>query len=81
MHPQSVSPPQLEQKFAERVLACVILDEGWRPTVPDPIPNEGTVPDNNQDIRRIDAAVANFRKQHVWDVMDDQEFETENQIL
>ena len=43
--------------------------------------NEGPEPDNGLDIRRIDAAIANLRKQHVWDVISDQEFKAEYQIL
>ena len=43
--------------------------------------NEGPEPDTGLDIRRIDAAIANLRKQHVWDVISDQEFKAEYQVL
>ena len=81
MRPQSVSAPQVEQEFAERVLACVTSDEGWRSAVLNAMSNEGPVPDNSLDIRRIDAAIANLRKQHIWEVISDQDFKAEYQIL
>jgi hypothetical protein len=42
---------------------------------------EGPEPDHSLDVRRIDAALANLRKQHVWNVLSDQEFKSEYQAL
>ena len=81
IRPQSVSAPQVEQEFADRVLGCVHLDEDWRSAVLNAMSNEGPMPDNSLDIRRVDAAIANLRKQHIWDVISDQEFKAEYQIL
>ena len=61
----------MEQEFAERVLACITLDEDWRSVVLNAMSNEGPEPDHSQDIQRIEAAIANLRKQHVWDVISD----------
>ena len=38
-------------------------------------------PDNKQEIKRIESALTNLRKQHLWDVISDQEFKAEKQVL
>ena len=81
MRPQSVSAPQFEPYFADRVLVFFHPDEAWRASVFNAMFNEVPAPDNGLDIRRIDAAIANLRKQHVWDVISDQEFKAEYQVL
>ena len=77
MRPQSVSALRIEHEFAERVLGCIKLDDGWRSAVLRAMSKEGPEPDHNLDIRRIDVALANLRKQHVWNVIGDEEFKTE----
>ena len=81
VRPQSVSAPNIEREFAERVLGFVNLDEGWRDAVIRAISNEGPEPDHKLEIKRIDAALANLRKQHLWSVISDQEFKSEYQAL
>ena len=81
VRPQSVSAPQVENEFAERVLGCITLDDGWRSAVLNAMANESPEPDHHLDIRRIDAAMANLRKQHVWNVLNDQEFRSQYQTL
>ena len=81
MRPQSVPAPQVEHEFAERVLGCISLEDGWRSAVLDVMSKEGPGPDHTADIRRIDVALANLRKQHLWNVLSDQEFKTEFQTL
>jgi len=78
---QSVSAPHVEQEFSERVLGCITLDDGWRSAVLQAMSNESPEPDHSLDIRRIDAALANLRKQHVWEVLDDEEFKAEYRVL
>ncbi|MDA1128574.1 MAG: hypothetical protein O2913_07745 [Chloroflexi bacterium] len=43
--------------------------------------NDGPEPDHSLDIRRIDAAMANLRKQHLWSAIGDREFKSEYQRL
>ena len=43
--------------------------------------NEGPEPDHSLDVRRIDSAVTNLRKQHLWDVISDDDFKAEYQAL
>ena len=81
IRPQSVPAPKVEHEFAERVLGCITLDEGWRSAVIHAMSKEGPEADHRTEIRRIDAALANLRKQHLWDVLSDQEFKTEYQAL
>ncbi len=38
-------------------------------------------PDHSLDLRRVDSALANLRKQQVWNVPSDQEFRNEYQAL
>ena len=81
MRPRSVPAPSVEHEFAERVLGCIKLDDGWRSAVLRAMSNEGPEPDNSLDIRRIDSAMANLRKQHIWDVISDEDFKAEYQAL
>jgi len=74
MYPQSVSAPRIEEEFARRVLGCIVLDDGWKDAVLRVLATEGPTPDNSVEIRRIDVALANLRKQHLWGAVTDQEF-------
>ncbi len=76
--PSSVSEPAMAEEFAERVLACVDLDGGWREAVVPALANEGPKPDHSLDIKRIQGALANLRKQHLWDAVGDEEFKTKH---
>ncbi|MFQ5861430.1 MAG: recombinase family protein [Dehalococcoidia bacterium] len=81
MRPESVPAPRVEQEFAHRVLACISLDNGWRQAVLRALASEGPEPDRSLEIKRIDAALANLRKQHLWGALSDEEFKTEFQAL
>ncbi len=81
MRPQSVPGPRVEEEFAQRVLGCVTLDEGWRQAVLGALAKEGPRPDHSLEIGRIDGALANLRKQHLWGALSDEEFQSEYQSL
>ena len=81
MRPYSVPASKVEQEFAERVLGCIKLDDGWRSAVLRAMSNEGPEPDSSLDIRRVESAMANLRKQHLWDVIADDDFKAEYQAL
>lgn len=74
MRPQSVSAPRIAEEFAQRVLGCLVLDDGWEDAVLRLLAAEGPVPNNGLELRRIDVALANLRKQHLWRAVTDQEF-------
>ena len=81
MGPMSVSAEVVESEFAARVLSCIELDEGWRDLVLKALANEGPQPDQSLDIRRVERAIANLRKQHLWGAISDEEFKTEHLSL
>ena len=77
MSPVSVLAPTVEKEFAERVLDQVRLDDGWREAVLRAMANEGPNPDHTLEIKRIQGAIANLRKQHLWGAITDDEFKAE----
>ena len=81
MRPQSVSAPDIEQEFLERVLSCIKIDAGWHAPILGAMSKEGLEPDNTPEIKRLEAASANLRKQHLWNVIWDEEFKTANRDL
>ena len=81
MRPQSVPAPRVEEEFAQRVLGCVTLGDSWRQTVLRALAKEGPQPDHTLEIGRIDGALANLRKQHLWGAVSDEEFQAEYQSL
>ena len=81
MRTQSVPAPRVEEEFAQRVLGCLTLDEGWHQAILGALAREGPQPDHSLDIGRIDGALANLRKQHLWGAVSDEEFQAEFQSL
>ena len=81
LRPQSVPANRVEEEFAQRVLGCVTLDDGWRQAVLRALAKEGPQPDHSLEIGRIDGALANLRKQHLWGAVSDKEFQAEYQSL
>ena len=51
-----------------------MIDDNWKDAVLRALASEGPGPDNGNEIRRIDVAMANLRKQHLWGAVTDQEF-------
>ena len=81
MRPLSVAAPALEQEFSRRVLACIALDDGWQAAVLKAMANEGPKPDHSLERGRVEAAMANLKKQHLWGAVTDEEFKAEYQSL
>ena len=81
LRPQSLPANRVEEEFAQRVLGCVTLDDGWRQAVLGALAKEGPKPDHSLETGRIDGALANLRKQRLWGVISDEEFQTEYQSL
>lgn len=81
MRPLSVAAPSLEQDFSRRVLSCIRMDEGWQAAVLKAMTNEGPTPDYSLERRRIETAMANLKKQHMWGVVPDEEFKAEYRTL
>ncbi len=81
MRPQSVPGPRVEKEFAQRVLGCVTLDDDWHQAVLGALAKEGPRPDHSLEIGRIEGALANLRKQHLWGAVSEEEFQAEFQNL
>jgi hypothetical protein len=81
MRPSSVGVAKVEKEFADQVLACVQLDGDWRQTVLNALANQGPRPDHSGDVKRIEAVLANLRKQHLWGAIDDKTFKAEHRVL
>ena len=81
MRPLSLSAARIEDEFAERVLPYLTLDDGWRTAVLQALSQEGPKPDRNIELKRVESALANLRKQHLWGAIPDEEFKREFQAL
>ncbi|MCZ6867512.1 MAG: hypothetical protein O7E55_09310, partial [Chloroflexi bacterium] len=81
IRPLSISAPRIEDEFAERVLPYLTLDDGWRTAVLQAICKEGPKPDRSIELARVDSALANLRKQHLWGAVTDEQFKREYQAL
>ena len=53
MRPRSINANLVEVDFADEVLGCINLDEGWRDAVLKVLANEGPRPDHSLDMKRI----------------------------
>ncbi len=81
MRPLSVSAPMVEGEFTDRVLSQIKLVNGWREAVIKAMTSEGPQPDYGLEIKRVENAMANLRKQHLWGVIGDDEFRREHMSL
>ena len=77
MRPLSVSAPSVEAEFVKRVLSCIRLDDGWSGAILQVLANEGAQPDNALQRKRIERALANLKKQHLWGAVTDEAFKAE----
>ena len=59
----------------------VQLDDNWRQTILRALESEGSQPDHSVDAKRIEAALANLRKQHLWGAIDDETSKAEHRVL
>ena len=81
MRPLSLSATRIEGEFAERVLPYLTLDDGWQTAVLQALSKEGPEPDRSIELKRVESALANLRKQHLWGAVSDEEFKREFQAL
>ena len=81
MRPLSLSAARIEDEFAQRVLPYLTLDDGWQTAVLQVLSKEGPEPDRSIELKRVESALANLRKQHLWGTVSDEEFKKEFQAL
>ena len=77
VNPRSVNSNRLSKRFGSEVLEQVDIDDGWKDTIAKVLVSEAPRPDNTISLRRLDAAIENLRKQHIWGAIGDDEFERE----
>lgn len=81
MRPLSTGAPNVEQEFAERVLSFINLDERWEKAVMLALIQERPQPDRGLDLKRVEMALSNLRKQHLWGAIGDEEFREQFRAL
>jgi len=74
VRPRSTGADTVEQTFGQDVLPHLHLDDGWRSAVLRALVQEGPTPDITLEMKRIEGALANLRKQHLWGAVADEEF-------
>jgi site-specific DNA recombinase len=81
--PKSRSVDSLNREFAERVLAYVNLDKGWKTRVMAVILNSGVTENKaNQDqANRLSKVLENLRKQHLWGDISDADYKCKRDDL
>jgi DNA invertase Pin-like site-specific DNA recombinase len=78
--PRSRSVESLSQEFADRVLAYVTLDEGWKKRIIAALTDNGGITDskaNKVQAERLQRAIENLRKQHLWGDISDIDYKRE----
>ena len=82
--PKSRSVDSLNQEFAERVLAYVKLDKGWKTRVAAALRDNGGTNENkaNQNqSERLSKVMENLRKQHLWGDISDIDYKRDRAEL
>jgi DNA invertase Pin-like site-specific DNA recombinase len=78
--PKSRSVESLSQEFAERVLAYVKLDEGWKTRTMAVLTSDGGVTHdkaNQEQAEKLNKVLENLRKQHLWGDISDVDYRHE----
>ncbi|MEK7681437.1 MAG: hypothetical protein AAB369_01250, partial [Chloroflexota bacterium] len=55
----------------------IALDDGWREAVLTGLAQKNPLPDHSGEVQRLETALANLRKQHLWGAMTDEDFRSE----
>ena len=77
MKPRSSSVEALSEQFADRVLPGMSLGAGWKAKSSEARREEAEAPGDEQAVRRLQTALKNLRKQHMWGDIDDVEYRQE----
>ena len=65
------------EQFANRVLPGMSLGAGWKAKIIEALREESEAPGDEQAVRRLQTALKNLRKQHMWGDIDDDEYRQE----
>ncbi len=81
VRPRSRSVESLSEQFAVRVLPSLSLDPGWKAQIIEALREEPKVPGNEQVMQRLQSALKNLRKQHIWGDLSDEAYQQERITL
>lgn len=79
--PRSRSVDALNSQFAERVLCYVQLDSSWKDRVLAALLQEEPQPADQDQAVRLQQAIGNLQKQHLWGDLTDEDYRRERAAL
>ena len=79
--PRSGSVSSLVAQFADRVLAHLHLDTNWKERIVRALAQEKPSAGDERDVGRVQRALENLRKQHLWGDLPDDEYRRERAAL
>jgi hypothetical protein len=81
VRPRSRSVESLSEQFAVRVLPWLRLDPGWKAQIIEALREEPKVAVDEQVMQRLQSALKNLRKQHIWGDLSDVAYQQERITL
>jgi hypothetical protein len=81
LSPHSVRVENLMSQFQEGVLPHMVLDQGWKTAVERALCQESETPNRGHEKARLEQALSNLRKQHLWGDITDQEYRDQKGVL
>jgi hypothetical protein len=81
LEPHSVRVEHLMAQFQEGVLPYVTLDQEWEHTVISALRQEEGASSHDHEQARLERALTNLRKQHLWGDISDDEYRQEKEDL
>ncbi len=81
LRPHSVRVENLVAQFQETVLPHIALDCDWKSTILNAMSKGREVSSDDEARAKIQRALKNLRKQHLWEDLDDEEYRQEKQEL
>jgi len=59
------------------VISQIRIDDDWRQAILKAIANESPKPDQTLEIKRVESAMENLKKQHLWGAVTDEAFKSQ----
>ena len=81
LEPHSIRVEHLMSQFQEGVLPYVTLDQEWKEAVMKALCQGKDVPSDHQEQAKLERALTNLRKQHLWGDVSDDDYKQEKQEL
>ncbi len=81
IRPRALTVAAASTQFTKVVLPYLRLDGSWRDEILKALRNKGEPTGDTAQIERLQRALENLRRQHLWSDLSDQEYRQERQIL